>query len=115
MVMMKPPSRKTPPPPPNEQPYNRTIEVADLKFDHYYVADIAHHPTNPIHRCIVSDVRQIPNHGTFVSVMRSGYDPQIMPRQKTTDFAYFKIICEIEEMNPNKDSYRLPTSTEKDH
>lgn len=87
----------------------KELSISDLQFGHYYIADIAHRPTNPIHRCIVCDVHQIPNHGTFVSVMRCGYDPQILPRKQTTDFAYFKIICEIEEMHPSKDSYRLPT------
>lgn len=83
-----------------------SLHPKDLKFGHYYIADIAHAPNNPIHRCIVSDVRGYNPNGTILSIMRSGYEPQCMA-VNTRSLAYFKIICEIEEMHPSKDCYRF--------
>jgi succinate dehydrogenase/fumarate reductase flavoprotein subunit len=75
-------------------------------FGRYYVADISHRPNNPIHRVIVYNVQ---TGGFHAYVCGGGYEL----KDRVIDYrtlAHFKLICEIEEMRPERNSYKLPGS-----
>jgi hypothetical protein len=80
------------------------MKPQQMKFGHYYVADIAHRPDNPIHRVIVYNA-QTGGHNAYVC--SGGYELEDRIINWRTLF-HFEIICEIEEMRPEKNSYRLP-------
>ena len=89
-------------------PMPKTLEISDLKFGHYYIVEVSFNPHNPIHRAILTDFRGM----GIATLFRSGYDlddqqgPGI--QIDLSSLAHFKVISEIEEMQPKYDPYTLP-------
>jgi hypothetical protein len=81
-----------------------TIEPKQMKFGHYYVAEISHRPSNPIHRVIVYNA-QTGGHHAYICAGGYELSERVIDWSRLT---HFKIVCEIEEMKPEKNTYELP-------
>jgi hypothetical protein len=64
----------------------------NMKDMSYYIVEVSHRETNPIHRVICFH-----RSGGFVELFSAGYDGE--ERHNYKDLYSFEVVCELVEMN----------------